>query len=136
MEDYGLIEFISEGRVKYVKLTATGKELVRSLRSIDSLLCGKGVFKKLANIEKRIDRLEENIKSGIQDDMALSARRNRFESIIERAGIIEAESSRYNNDALRSAVARMRERLDYLRTKIQRQETTPQDTLNPWLDNN
>ncbi len=131
MESYGLIEFVAEGRVKYVKLTSPGRELARSLRSVNSLLDGKTLFKKLSNIERSIDRLEENLKSEVRDERSLNVRRKRLQGIVERARIIEAESSRYNNNALVIAVARMNERLAYLKTKIQRQETTPQDTLKP-----
>jgi predicted transcriptional regulator len=129
MEAYGLIGFVSEGRVKYVKLTGPGRELARSLRSVDSLLDGKPLFKKLSNIERGIDRLEENIKSEIQDERSLNARRKRLEGIAGRVEAIEAESGRFNNGALAAAVARAKERLAYLKTKMQRQETTPQDTL-------
>ncbi len=128
MEAYGLIRFVSEGRVKYVKLTSPGKELARSLRSVDSLLDGKPLFKKLSNIERSIDRLEENVKSDVRDERSLKVRRKRFDGIVERVDAIEAEKIRYNNNALGAAIARARERLAYLKTKIQRQETTPQDT--------
>ena len=136
MESYGLIEFAAEGRMKYVKLTSTGKELVRSLRTIDSLLDGKSIFKKLSNLDKRIDRLQENVKAGAGDERAVAARAKRLESIIERTDAVEAEALRYNNDALISAISRTKERLAYLSTKVQLPETTPQDTLKPWLDNN
>ena len=136
MEAYGLIEFVADGRMKYVKLTGLGRELARSLRSVDSLLDGKTLFKKLSNIERNIDRLEENLKSVVQDERSLNVRRKRFEGIVERIRAIEAESSRYNNSALAAAIARAKERLDYLKTKIQRQETTPQGTLKPQPDNN
>lgn len=135
MEYYGLIEFVSEGRVKYVKLTGPGRELARSLRSVDGLLDGKNLFKKLSNIEKSIDRLEENLRSGVQDEGSFNVRRKRFEEIAERAKAVEAESSRYNNDVLATAIARMKERLAYLKAKMQRQETIPQDTLEHWTDN-
>ncbi len=128
MEAYGLIEFVSEGRVKYVRLTGPGRELARSLRSVDGLLDGKPLFKKLSNIERSIDGLEERIKSGVQDEKSLKVRRKRLEDIVERVSAVEAESVRYNNDALGAAIARARERLAYLKTKIQRQETIPQGT--------
>lgn len=128
MEAYGLIVFVSEGRVKYVKLTGLGRELARSLRSVDSLLEGKPLFKKLSNIERSVDRLEENLKSDVRDERSLKVRRKRFEDIVGRVDAIEAESGRYNNSALAAAISRARERLAYLKTKIQRQETTPQDT--------
>jgi predicted transcriptional regulator len=131
MESYGLIGFVSEGRVKYVKLTVPGRELARSLRSVDNLLDGKTLFKKLLNIERNIDRLEENLKSEVRDERSLNVRRKRLDDIVERVNAIDAESSRYNNGALTAAIAHANERLDYLKTKIQRQETTPQDTLNP-----
>jgi len=134
MEEYGLIEFVSEGRVKYVKLTGMGKELVRSLRSVDGLLDGKHLFKKIANLEKSMDRLDEHLKSGIADEKSISARKKRLDIISEKAAAIEAESGRYNSDALRSLVARQKERLDYMIIKMQKHETAPQDTLKPWLD--
>ncbi len=136
MESYGLIEFAAESRMKYVKLTGAGKELVRSLRTIDGLLDGKSIFKKLSNLDKRIDRLQENVKSGSGDERAAAARAKRLENIIERTDAVEAEALRYNNAALVSAVSRTRERLAYLKTKVQLPETIPQDTLKPWLDNN
>ncbi len=129
MEAYGLICFIIEGKIKYVKLTSLGRELARSMRSVDSLLGGKPLFKKLSNIEGSIDRLEERIKSDVQDERAFNVRRKRLEGIVERVNAIEAESGRYGNSALAAAIARTRERLDYLNTKIRQHETIPQDTL-------
>jgi DNA-binding MarR family transcriptional regulator len=134
MEAYGLIEFVSEGRVKYVKLTRFGKELVRSLRSVDGLLDGKHLFIKISNLEKSMDRLDENIKSGITDEKSINARKKRLDAIGEKAAAIEAESAKYNNEALRSMIARQKERLGYMHIKMQKHETTPQDTLKPWLD--
>jgi len=135
MESYGLIEFASEGRMKYIKLTGTGKELVRSLRSVDSLLDGKLVFKKLSNLDRRIDRLEKNLKAGISDEKATAARARRLQDIIERESALESEAGRYNNESLGTTIGHIKERLDYLKTKIQPPETLP-DTLKPWLDNN
>jgi predicted transcriptional regulator len=136
MEAYGLIEFASEGRTKYVKLTTTGKDLVRSLRSIDGLLDGKSVIKKLKSLERRLDRLQEDVKSGRQDEKAMASRAKKLEAIIGRTGELEAEGSRYNHEAISLAIARAKERLEYLKTKVQPQETAPQDTLNQWPDNN
>jgi predicted transcriptional regulator len=136
MEAYGLIKFASEGRTKYVKLTVTGKDLVKSLRSVDSLLDGKSVIKKLKSLERRLDRLQEDVKSGRQDEMATASRAKKLTAIIERTDELEAEGSRYNNEAISLAIARAKERLEYLKTKVQPQETIPQDTLKPWLDNN
>jgi predicted transcriptional regulator len=121
MESYGLIVFVSEGRVKYVKLTGIGRELARSLRSVDGLLDGKPLFRRLSNLERSVDRLEENLKSDVRDERSLSMRRKRLDGIMERAGAIEAESGRYNNPALAAAIARMNERLDYLKAKMQGQ---------------
>lgn len=135
MEAYGLIEFASEGRMKYVRLTSMGKEIARSLRSVDGLLDGKALFKRLSNLEKTVDRLEENIKSDIKDVKSEKARAKRFFEVSARWSAIEAEAGRYNNTSLDLAVARMKERLDYLGTKIQPSGTTPQDTLKSWLDN-
>ncbi len=135
MEAYGLIGFVSEGRVKYVRLTSTGKELARSLRSVDSLLDGKALFKKLSNIERSIDRLEGNLKSAVQDERSINVRRKRFEDIVKRVDAIDGESRRYDNNALTAAIARTRERLAYLGTKIQRQETIPQGTSKAQPDN-
>jgi DNA-binding MarR family transcriptional regulator len=128
MESYGLVEFYMEGRARYVRLTASGRELARSLSTVDGLLDGKRVLRKISTLEKSIDRLEENLKSTIHDGRSEKARRKRMEAILERAGMLEAEARRYNNDALGAAMARIMERLDYLKTKIQRYETTPQDT--------
>jgi len=128
MEAYGLIEMASEGRMKYVKLTAMGKELARSLKSIDGLLDGKAIFKKLANLDKRIDRLEANVKSDIKDEKSERARAKRFTEISARWDAIGSEAARYNNANLSLALSRAKERLDYLQTKIQPHETAPQGT--------
>jgi predicted transcriptional regulator len=128
MESYGLICFVSEGRVKYVKLTGLGRELARSLRSVDGLLDGKPLFKKLSNLERSIDRLEERIKSDVRDERSVNVRRKRLLDIVERVEAIEAESGRYNNPVLAAAIARAKERLDYLKAKMYRQEASPQDT--------
>lgn len=129
MESYGLIEFSMEGRAKYVRLTASGRELARSLSSVDELLSGKRVFRKIYALEKSIDRLEENLRSAIHDERSEKARRKQLEAILERANAIETEALHYNNDKLNVAMARVKERLDYLKTKIQKHETIPQDTL-------
>lgn len=128
MEAYGLIELASESRMKYVKLTAAGKELARSLKSVEGLLDGKVVLKKLSNLEKSIDRLEANIKSEIKDEKSERARAKRFNEISGKWAAIGAEAARYNNANLSLALSRTKERLDYLETKIQPHETVPQDT--------
>ncbi|HTY89809.1 MAG TPA: hypothetical protein VMC84_01400 [Methanocella sp.] len=128
MEAYGLIELISESRMKYVKLTGTGKELARSLNTVESLLDGKAVLKKLSNLEKSIDRLEANIKSEIKDEKSERARAKRLHEISVRWAAIGEEAARYNNAGLALALSRTKERLDYLETKIQPHETIPQDT--------
>jgi predicted transcriptional regulator len=136
MEAYGLITFASEGRTKYVKLTVIGKDLAKSLRSVDSLLDGKSVIKKLSSLEKRLDRIQEDIRSGRQDEKAVASRGKKLKAIIERTRVIEAEASRYNNEAISLAIARAKERIEYFKTKVQPMETIPQDTLNQWPDNN
>lgn len=128
MEAYGLIRFASEGRMKYVRLTTAGRELARSMRSMESLLDGKMVLKKLENLEKRIDRLESHVKSEIRDAKSGRARAKRFGEISERWAAIGAEAALYNNAALALALARTKERLDYLGTKIQPHATAPQGT--------
>lgn len=128
MEACGLIELVSESRMKYVKLTSTGKELARSLRSVEGLLDGKVVLRKLSNLEKSIDRLEANIKSDIRDEKSGRARAKRFYEISGRWAAIGEEAARYNNSNLSLALSRTKERLDYLETKIQPHETAPQDT--------
>lgn len=134
MESYGLIEFAAEGRMKYVRLTKAGKEVARSLENINGILDGKTVSKSLRGLEKRLDRLEENLKDGIKDERTLKFRQKKFDGIIERATAIEAEASRYNNAELNGAISRLKERLDYLKTKFSVAEITPQDTLEQWLD--
>jgi predicted transcriptional regulator len=128
MEAYGLITFASEGRMKYVRLTTTGRELARSLRTVEGLLDGKAVLKKLANLDKSIDRLEANIKSEIKDEKSERARAKRFGEISARWAAIGTEAAMYNNAGLALALSRTKERLDYLGTKIQPHETAPQDT--------
>ncbi len=128
MESYGLIVMASEGRMKYVKLTSTGKELARSLKSVEGLLDGKAVLKKLSNLEKSIDRLEANIKSEIKDEKSERARAKRFSEISGRWAALGEEAARYNSASLALSLSRTKERLDYLGTKLQPHETAPQDT--------
>lgn len=128
MEAYGLIVMASEGRMKYVKLTPTGKELARTLKSVESLLDGKAVLKKVSNLEKSIDRLEANIKSEIKDEKSEKARAKRFYEISVRWAAVGEEAARYNSASLARALSRTKERLDYLETKIRTYETIPQDT--------
>lgn len=122
MESYGLIEFYMEGRAKYIRLTPSGRELARSLNVVDALLGGKRVLRKISELDKSIDRLEENLKSPIHDERSLKARKKRLEAILRKAGMLDAEARRYNNDAVGTSMARMMERLDYLKTKIQSRE--------------
>lgn len=128
MESYGLIVMASEGRMKYVKLTSMGKELARSLKSVEGLLDGKAVIKKLSNLEKSIDRLETNIKSEIKDEKSERARAKRFYEISGRWTALGEEAARYNSASIALALSRTKERLDYLETKIRPHETIPQDT--------
>ena len=124
-----------EGRAKYVRLTPSGRELARSLSMVDGLLGGKRVLRKISALDKSIDRLEENLKSAIHDERSKKARRKRLEAILRRAGLLEAEARRYNNNTLGAAMARAWERLDYLKAKIQRYEGIQQDTLEKGQDN-
>ena len=47
MEACGLVEFVSEGRVKLVKLTRRGKEVYNTLVKLDGILGGENLLKDL-----------------------------------------------------------------------------------------
>lgn len=128
MEAHGLIVMASEGRMKYVRLTATGRELARSLRSVDGLLDGRLVLRKLSNLDMSIDRLEANARSDVRDEKTKKARVKRLAEISGRWAAIGDEAARYENPALATALSRMKERIDYLESKIAPRKEAPQDT--------
>ncbi|MCD1295215.1 hypothetical protein CUJ83_09415 [Methanocella sp. CWC-04] len=121
-ESYGLVEFVNEGRVKYVKLTRSGKEVVRIVSSLYKLLNGDGVLKALDRIEKRLDTLEEAIKKGKDDEKAVRRLVKRFKSIGAQMGSLKLEALKYSNDDLDTVIRRMDERIEYIATKFTPEE--------------
>jgi predicted transcriptional regulator len=139
MEAYGLIEFVAEGRIKYVRLTRAGKELARSLNSISGLLEGRSTQKSLKKLEIRLDLLEAAIKANNADAKPRKRNEDRLNAIMERLAVLEAEAARYDSQDMRVAIARFKERFVYLLTKFsatsQDDSVPPQDTLAQWTDN-
>ncbi len=65
MEAYGLVEFVSEGRMKYVKLTRRGRDILKSLQSLDGALGGGDLLKDLKRLELRVNGIETRLKAGV-----------------------------------------------------------------------
>lgn len=122
MNAYGLVEFVAEGRVKYVKLTKNGKEIVRSLEALNGILDGRNVLKSIVLIDKKLDKLEDDIKAGIDSDRARKNRIKKFDALLEQSKAIEANSAYFYNETLDAAIKRMKERLEYIGTKVPRPE--------------
>lgn len=139
MEAYGLIEFIAEGRIKFVRLTRAGKELARSLNSINGLLEGRSIQKSLKKLEIRLDLLEAAIKANNADAKPSKRNQDRLNAIMERLVVLEAEAARYDSPDMSVAIARFKERFAYLLTKFSvtspDDTVPPQDTLAQWTDN-
>lgn len=133
MEAYGLIQFATEGRMKYVKLTRIGRELARSLNSINGLLEGRGTAKNLKKLEIRLDLLEAAIKANNSDGKAYKRNEDRFNAIVERLEVLETEAVRYDNAKMNETISNFKERFEYLKTKFT--QAIPQDTLAQWTDN-
>lgn len=126
METYGLIQFATEGRMKYVKLTRTGKELARSLNSINGLLEGRSTAKNLKKLEIRLDLLEGAIKANNSEGKAYRRNEDRFKTIMERLDVLETEAARYENVNMNQTISNFKERFAYLKTKFTL--AAPQDT--------
>lgn len=139
MEAYGLIEFVAEGRIKFVRLTRAGKELARSLNSINGLLEGRSIQKSLKKLEIRLDLLEAAIKANNTDAKPRKRNQDRLNAIMERLAVLEAEAARYDSRDMSMAIARFKERFAYLLTKFSvtspDDTVPPQDTLAQWTDN-
>lgn len=139
MEAYGLIKFVEEGRIKFVRLTRTGKELARSLNSINGLLEGRSIQKSLKKLEIRLDLLEVSIKANNTDAKPRKRNQDRLNAIMERLAVLEVEAARYDSRDMSMSIARFKERFAYLVTKFSvtsPDDTVPsQDTLAQWTDN-
>jgi len=122
MEAFGLVEFVSEGRVKYVKLTRRGKELAKALKTLDGILGGESLLKDLKKLEKRVNSLEKRIKSDSLDDKGA---KRAWKSLIEVTTVtlaIESEAKLFTNEKLSYEINVMNERLGYLRTRLPQPE--------------
>ena len=64
MEAYGLVEFVSEGRMKYVKLTRRGRDVLKSLQSLDGALGGGDLLKDLKRLEATGERYRDKAEGG------------------------------------------------------------------------
>jgi predicted transcriptional regulator len=126
METYGLIQFATEGRMKYVRLTRTGKELARSLNSVNGLLEGRSTAKNLKKLEIRLDLLEGAIKTNNSEGKAYKRNEDRFKAIMERLDALETEAVRYENANMNQTISNFKERFAYLKTKFT--SAAPQDT--------
>jgi predicted transcriptional regulator len=126
MEAYGLLQFATEGRMKYVRLTRTGKELARSLNSVNGLLEGRSTAKNLKKLEIRLDLLEAAIQANNSEGKAYRRNEDRFKAIMERLEALETEAVRYDNAKMNQTVSNFKERFEYLKTKFTL--TAPQDT--------
>jgi predicted transcriptional regulator len=124
-EAYGLVEFVSEGRMKYVKLTRRGNEVLRSLQSLDGALGGGSLLKDLKRLEQRVNRIEGRLKAeGIADRTAKRTAKS-LEDAAAATAAIEAEATLFGNDRLDYEIKVMKERLDYLKTKLPTAESPP-----------
>ncbi len=117
-EAYGLVEFVSEGRMKYVRLTRRGGEVLKSLQSLDSALGGGSLLKDLKRLELRVNRIEGRLKA---EGIAARTAKRTAKSLDEIATMtvtIEGEAALFGNDHLDYEIKVMKERLDYLKTKL------------------
>jgi len=126
MEAYGLIQFAAEGRMKYVRLTRTGRDLARSLNSVNGLLEGRSTAKNLKKLEIRLDLLEAAIKANNSEGKTYKRNEDRFKAIMERLEALEAEAVRYDNAKMNETISNFKERFEYLKTKFT--QAIPQDT--------
>lgn len=129
MESYGLVEFVSEGRIKYVKLTSTGKEVARSLKAIDDTLNGKSVLRGLMLLERRLDNLEMAVKGNARDDKTLKRWIKRYDAITAKLESLKGDAVKFENDSLDVIIGNLIERLDYLKTKLQKDEAGAENSF-------
>ena len=122
-EAYGLVEFVSEGRMKYVKLTKRGREVLKTLQMLDGALGGGSLLKDLKRLELRVNRIEARLKTdGIAERSAKRTAKS-LDDIAATTAAIEAESALFANNHLDYEVRVMKERLSYLKTKLPAAET-------------
>ncbi|HMK48286.1 MAG TPA: hypothetical protein VK436_16805 [Methanocella sp.] len=121
MEAFGLVEFISEGRVKYVRLTSRGREALKALKALDGVLGGGNQLKELKALETRVKRLEKRVRSDALDDKGVQRAIKSIEDISLRTSVIKNESQLYKNRKLDYEIKVMHERLDFLRDRVQQQ---------------
>ena len=117
-EACGLVEFVSEGRMKYVKLTRRGSEVLKSLQSLDSALGGGSLLKDLKRLEQRVNRIEGRLKAGGIADRTVKRTAKSLEDVAAATVAIEAEAALFGNDRLDYEIKVMKERLDYLKTRL------------------
>jgi predicted transcriptional regulator len=118
MEAYGIVEFVSEGRVKYVRLTRRGKEVLRALQGLDGMLGGADLLRDLKRLEIRVNAIEGRLKSGAPDPRSLKRTTKSMSEIGQKVAAIGQEAGLFRNDRLDYEVRVMKERLEYLRTKL------------------
>lgn len=118
MEAFGLVEFVSEGRVKYVKLTRRGTEVLKALKILDDTLGGENLLKDLKKLERRVNSLETRIKSDGLDEKGARRALKSLEEVSVRTEAIDKESQLFANEKLNYEIKVMNERLGYLRTRL------------------
>lgn len=126
MEAYGLVEFVSEGRMKYVKLTRRGRDILKSLQSLDGALGGGDLLKDLKRLEVRVNGIETRLKAGELSEKIARRTVKALEEITVRSGTIEREAVLFRNEHLDYEVKVMKERLVYLKTKLPACEIAPE----------
>ncbi len=126
MEAYGLVEFVSEGRMKYVKLTRRGRDILKSLQSLDGALGGGDLLKDLKRLEVRVNGIETRLKAGELSEKIARRTVKALEEITVRSGTIEREAVLFRNEHLDYEVKVMKERLVYLKTKLPACESAPE----------
>ncbi len=119
MEACGLVEFVSEGRVKYVKLTRRGKEVSKALTALDGMLGGENLLKDLKKLEKRVNSVEARIKTDSLDEKGVKRASKSLDEVASRTMAIDGESKLFSNEKLDYELKVMKERLEYLNSKLQ-----------------
>jgi predicted transcriptional regulator len=126
-EACGLVEFVSEGRMKYVKLTRRGGEVMKSLQSLDGALGGGSLIKDLKRLELRVNRIEGRLKAEGIADRTVKRTVKSLEDLAAATAAIEAEAVLFGNDRLDYEIKVMKERLSYLKTKLPSAESPPEE---------
>jgi predicted transcriptional regulator len=126
-EANGLVEFVSEGRMKYVRLTKRGSEVLKSVQSLDSALGGGSLLKDLKRLGLRVNRAEGRLKAERFADRTVKRTAKSLEDIATATAAIEAEAALFGNNRLDYEIKVMKERLDYLKTKLPYAGSTPEE---------